>query len=159
MDKNGNLQSLPTMTLRALKPFLVTYRLLGLVPARFGKDVDCLSPAQRRRLANSRVLRWDWYRIYSGVLLILMTFFLCNYIPLHSMMDPEEGNVADKLRAANQSSFCLNVFVTITICFAYLGRRLCRLVERMIRCERELIKLGCNAAQVKLIITNITHEE
>lgn len=141
MDKNGNPLTQSSMTLQALKPYLLTYRMFGLIPVRFGKRSDSLSPP--RRFVRSRTLRWDWYKVYSAVVLVLVTLFLLKHVPLQSMVEPRS-----KLEAAHHLSYCFNVFVIITICFAYLGRRLCRLVERMVRCERELLKLGCNQTQV-----------
>lgn len=129
-----------TVTLRAMMPYLVFYRILGLIPIYF-KSNSVSTTLCRFRSERSWWKLW-WTRLYSVIVLLLVTGFLySNLPPLEALFSSDSGDVAGALEAANRFSICLNVFFTIAICFSYLGTKFCRLVNKMIRCEQELISL------------------
>lgn len=127
-----------SLTLRCLKPYLVLYRSLGLLPLHFDSDDDGgIVPAG-----------WSWkrpgWKLYSSVVLLIVTAYLADKLPGQLVMGSLSSDDAiHLLEAANTSSFSLNVSVTLFMCFLYLSRRLCGLIQRMVRCEKELLGLGC----------------
>lgn len=138
-----------TVTLRSLKPYLVLYRIFGLIPVRFESF-------------NNGVSAWEWsctinkrpgWKIYTLIALILVTLSLTDTItgvlsslPSVSFASEEAINL---LEAVNTSSFCINVFVIFIFCYVYLGKRLCRLVQKMIDCERDLISINSQLQVMK----------
>lgn len=130
-----------TVTLRALIPYWVIYRALGLLPLHF-KPNSNPKPFNFRRI---RELSWwrclNWARFYSACVLLLATAFLFDNLP--SLESRNNGDVVDLLEIADRSSICLNVFITSVICFFYLGKRLSTLVTKMIECEQQLATIDC----------------
>jgi hypothetical protein len=82
-----------------------------------------------------------WTRLYSATVFLLVTGFLFDELP---SLESRKGDVVGLLEVANRSSICLNVFVTSAICFCYVGKRMSILTRKMIRCEQDLIALGCH---------------
>lgn len=134
-----------SVTLRSLKPYLVAYRSIGLIPIQF-----------EAREGGVSVPKWNWkrpgWRFYTFLVLLLMSASLIRGIlPVfdHLVISIDSDyDAIELLQAANKSSFCLNILVILVICFCYLGRRFCFLVQRMIACERQLASFGC-ALQVR----------
>ena len=132
LTMNGNC-----VTLRALMPYLVLYRILGLIPFHFQSENK-----------NDELLakQWNWKRIglrlYSAILLLSVTAFLVEH--LFSLLKPSSEGIVANLESTNIASFSLNILVILIICFSYLGKRVCRLLEGMLRCEREMIAIGCS---------------
>lgn len=131
-----------TVTLRSLKPYLVLYRIFGLIPVRFESF-------------DNGVSAWEWswsvkirpgWKIYTLIALILVTLSLTDTItgvlgnlPNVSFASEEAIHL---LEAVNTSSFCINVFAIFIFCYVYLGKRLCRLIQKMIDCERDLVNIN-----------------
>lgn len=133
-----------TVTLRALIPYLVIYRALGLLPMNFTSETDSsklITPWFRRIRERLWWRQIGWTRLYSATVFLLVTGFLFDELP---SLESRKGDVVGLLEVANRSSICLNVFVTSAICFCYVGKRMSILTRKMIRCEQDLIALGCH---------------
>ncbi len=131
-----------TVTLRAMMPYLVFYRILGLIPIYFKSNSVSTTVCRFRERSW-----WKLFgtRLYSVIVLLLVTGFLYNNLPpLEALVSSDRGDVAGALEVGNRFSICLNVFFTIAICFSYLGTKFCRLVNKMIRCEQDLISHDCH---------------
>ncbi|XP_046636928.1 uncharacterized protein LOC124315343 [Daphnia pulicaria] len=135
-----------TVTLRALIPYLVIYRALGLLPINFASETANPSSKPttpwlcrfRPRLCWRQI---GWTRLYSASVFLLVTGFLFEKLP---SLESKGKDVVGRLEVANRSSICLNVFVTSAICFCYVGKRMSALTQKMIQCEHDLIALGCH---------------
>ena len=137
----GRVHITSAVSLRALKPYLIIYQVLGLIPT----NANVLLPTAL--LSCRKRLRWHfgWARIYSAAVLLLVTCFLVTNLPsLDLLVFRTDGDVVSLLEAANRLSVYLNVFVTFVMCFCYLGSRICRLIDKMMDCERDLIQLDCH---------------
>ncbi|KAI9562809.1 hypothetical protein GHT06_010264 [Daphnia sinensis] len=130
------------VTLRALMPYLIIYRALGLLPMKFTeKSSPKLSNFQRfRELSWWRSLNFTT-RIYSACVVLLATAFLFDNLP--SLESQNSSDIVGLLEIADRSSICLNVFITSIICFCYLGKRLSILVTKMVECEKQLTTIDC----------------
>lgn len=135
-------RSKSTVTLRALIPYLIIYRALGLLPMKFTKK----SNSKLFNFQQFRELSWwrslNFTRIYSGCVVLLATAFLFDNLP--SLESQNSSDIVGRLlEIADRSSICLNVFITSVICFCYLGKRLSILVTKMIECEQQLATIDC----------------
>ena len=129
------------VTLRALKPYLALYRMLGLIPIRF-QETD-------------ELVKWNWKRpgllwFYCSVLLLRVAAFLIDH--LLSLLKSSSDGIVGMLESTNIASFSLNILVILIISATFLGKRLCRLVQLMIRCEREMLSIGCEIHNDKVHI-------
>ncbi|KZS12499.1 putative Gustatory receptor [Daphnia magna] len=135
-------RSKSTVTLRALIPYLIIYRALGLLPMKFTKK----SNSKLFNFQQFCELSWwrslNFTRIYSGCVVLLATAFLFDNLP--SLESQNSSDIVGRLlEIADRSSICLNVFITSVICFCYLGKRLSILVTKMIECEQQLATIDC----------------
>lgn len=135
-----------TVTLRALIPYLVIYRALGLLPMNVTSESanpsKPITPCVRRfraRFCWRQIVCWT--RLYSASVFLLVTGFLFKKLP---SLESKGKDVVGRLEVANRSSICLNVFVTSAICFCYVGKKMSALTQKMIQCEHDLIALGCH---------------
>lgn len=150
-----------TVTLRALIPYLVIYRALGLLPINFASETANPSSKPttpwlcrfRPRLCWRQI---GWTRLYSASVFLLVTGFLFEKLP---SLESKGKDVVGRLEVANRSSICLNVFVTSAICFCYVGKRMSALTQKMIQCEHDLIALGCHLQVNYFVITSLNLKE
>ena len=129
------------LTLRCLKPYLVFFRALGLIPVHFESEDGVV------------VAGWSWkrpgWKLYTLVIVILVIAY---EVEMWSMPSPESGSLSLQdqdasvllMKTANSFCFAFNVTFTLMVCFLYLGRRLGHLIQRMVGCEKELAELGCH---------------
>lgn len=125
----------PNVTLWALGPYLVVYRALGLIPIHFESSIA-------GEMLNNRSWRFVLSKSYSAVILLSVSVFLIVNQP--SLLWFLSRDNHQLLEVAHRSSVCLNVFFISVFFFCYLGRRLCRLIDRMVRCERDLVTFDCH---------------
>ena len=133
---SGSCES--TVTLRAIMPYLVFYKILGLIPIYFNSNAVSLSTTLRR-FPEQSWWKLGWARFYSVVILILVTGFLFNNLVSLKPIFSRNNDIAETLGTVHSFSISVNVFVTFAISFCYLGSRLCRLINKMARCEQQLI--------------------
>ena len=120
-------------TLRALKPYLVTYRVFGLISCRFRSDDNGKSISYWNRC-------YGWDVQATGLLLLIVVFFV-DRVSLFSSTSSAE--LTQLLSTVNRFTFSFNVLFTNLICWSYLSRRLCLLIDRMIQFEKQLESFGC----------------
>ena len=119
--------------LRALKPYLVTYRVFGLISCRFRSDDNGKSISYWNRCCG-----WDVQA--TGSLLLIVVFFVDRILRFSSASSTD---LTQLLNIINRFTFSFNVLFTNLICWSYLSRRLCLFVDRIIHLEKQLESLGC----------------
>jgi len=129
-------------TLRALKPYLQVYRIVGLIQCQFFKKQDQLETVVICH-------RWSKWNIQSMILVAFVSVFFIDRISKLSsnIMSDDRLNFFESI---NGFIFAINVLLTTLMCSTYLSKRLCRLVDRMVRCEEQLKAFGCQL-EVKFI--------
>lgn len=122
-------------TLRALKPYLLVYRIVGLLQYQFH--------IKRGRLETIIACqRWSKWNVQSLILALLVSVFFVDRTVRVSLT----GRSADTVSLfgdINGFIFAVNVLFTTMMCSIYLSKRLCRLVDRMICFEKQLEAYGC----------------
>ena len=122
-------------TLRALKPYLLVYRMVGLIQWQF-----CTKQGQLQTIIACQ--RWSKWNVRSLILLFLVSIFFVERIIRFYFGVKSDDNI-NLLSDINSFIFAVNVLLTTLICSMYLSKRLCRLVNRMICFEKQLEAFGC----------------
>ena len=131
-----------SITLRALQPYLLTYRTFGLVPYQLKLDDGKLIVA-RNQLCG-------WNRHASILLMLIIVFFSDRISDIPAM---SSRNVRLLIIPMNRFAFSLNVLLVTFLCWSYSSKRLCFLVNRMIQLEKDLELFGCHLKVSFMIYT------
>lgn len=129
------------VTFWALGPYLVLYRLFGLIPVCYQSEAYSLSWKTACHIFDRVTWSTILAKIYSAAIVALVMTYIFDELPaLESLVSDDSAVV---LLAANNFSICLNVFFTLLASFGYVGSRLIRLVNKMMCCEQDLSRLDC----------------
>lgn len=137
VDQRSSRQNYRSVTFWALGPYLVLYRLFGLIPI-----VQSMKNPLSGKISDRITWSYGLATFYSAAVIAVVMKFIYDEVPAFEALVSNDSAIV--LQAANNFSICLNVFFTLVTCFAYLGRRLIRLVEEMMRCEHDISLLDCH---------------